>query len=163
MVTTDVSTLNARLAAFLLAAIAATPSFGALDEALLGKDEGYPVCPLTQGPTEPRCLVGTISHFDQVVPARKVAKASAPRVLKRAAKEPVISYTFGEAYTFREQPGIRPTERMFALLGVRGQAVMVDPKSKVVVVHTAVHGRPANDPLRDDQYALFFGAVNSLK
>ena len=58
---------------------------------------------------------------------------------------------------------IRPEERMFALLGVRGQAVMVDPKTKVVVVHTAVHGRPANDPLRAEQYALFFGAVNSLK
>lgn len=407
----DVPTLSVRVVV-LLAAIASTSSFGALDEALLGQAEGYPVCPLTPGPTEPRCLVGRLSHYDQVVPARKVAKPAAPRALKRAAKEPAISYTFGEAYTFREQPGgtidgflqrsrntgllvmqgdtilveryqydrkpehrfqsysmaktvvamlvgiaiaekkidsiddlaekyvpalkghpyggtrlrhlltmssgvkfteyydgrddvsvldrkalgqqgpggvdtvstftqrerpagekfsyasgesevlglvlrgavgkplaeylsekiwqpmgaeadaswltdaggfetgymginatlrdwgrlgmllandgeldgkqiipaewvraatvaqapntygiaygyqtwvIRPAERMFALLGVRGQAVMVDPRTKTVVVHTAVHGRPANDPLRDEQYALFFGVVNSLK
>jgi CubicO group peptidase (beta-lactamase class C family) len=412
MVKIAVPTLTARRAAFLLAAIASTSAFGALDEALLGKAEGYPVCPLTQGPTEPRCLVGILSHFDEVAPAHKVAKPAAPRLLKRAAKEPAISYTFGEAYTFREQPGgtidsflqrsrntgllvmqgdtilveryqydrkpehrfqsysmaktvvgmlvgialaekkidsiddpaekyvpalkghpygetslrhllamssgvkfsenydgrddvsvlnrktvyqqgpggvdtvstftqrerpagerfhyasgdsevlglvlraavgkplaeylsekiwqpmgaeadaswltdaggfetgymginatlrdwgrlgmllandgeldgkqiipaewvkaatvaqaphgqgvaygyqtwiIRPAERMFALLGVRGQAVMVDPKTKVVVVHTAAHGRPANDPLRSEQYALFFGVVNSLR
>jgi CubicO group peptidase (beta-lactamase class C family) len=408
----DLPILNAQLAAFLLAAVASTSSFGALDEALLGQTERYPVCPLTPGPTEPRCLVGILSHFDEVTPSRKVPKPAAPRVLKRAAREPMISYTFGEAYTFREQPGgtidgflqrsrntgllvmqgdtilveryqydrkpehrfqsysmaktvvgmligialaekkidsiddtaekyipelkghpygetrlrhlltmssgvkftenydgrddvsvlnrkavyqegpggvdtvstftlrerpagenfsyasgesevlglvlraavgkplaeylsekiwqpmgaeadaswltdaggfetgymginatlrdwgrlgmllandgeldgrriipaewvkaatvaqapnsqgmaygyqtwvIRPQERMFALLGVRGQAIMVDPRTKVVVVHTAVHGRPANDPLRAEQYALFFGAVNSLK
>jgi CubicO group peptidase (beta-lactamase class C family) len=58
---------------------------------------------------------------------------------------------------------IHPTERMFALLGVRGQAVMIDPKSKVVVVHTAVQETARGSPLRSEQFGLFFGVVNSLK
>jgi CubicO group peptidase (beta-lactamase class C family) len=49
----------------------------------------------------------------------------------------------------------------FALLGVRGQGVFVDPKSKVVVVITAVHALP-RDPARGEQFAYFFGAVRSL-
>jgi CubicO group peptidase (beta-lactamase class C family) len=63
-------------------------SFAAPDEAVLGKAEGYPVCPLPPGPTEQRCLVGMLSHYDEIVPARRVAKGSAVRELKRAAKEP---------------------------------------------------------------------------
>ena len=46
---------------------------------------------------------------------------------------------------------------------VAGQGVsMVDPQSKVVVVHTAVQGM-AGDPLRGEQFAFFFGVINSLK
>jgi CubicO group peptidase (beta-lactamase class C family) len=57
---------------------------------------------------------------------------------------------------------INSKERMFAALGLRGQAVMVDPATKVVVVHTAVQGVEGG-PLRADQFGLFFGVVNSLK
>ena len=85
-----VATLNV----LFLAALLSTAAFAAPDEALLGKAEGYPVCPLPQGPTEQRCLVGMLSHYDQIVPARKVAKPAAPRALKRAAQEPPISYAF---------------------------------------------------------------------
>jgi len=53
-------------------------------------------------------------------------------------------------------------EGRFALLGVRGQAVFVDPKSKVVVVITAVHASP-RDPARGEQFGYFYGAVNSLR
>jgi CubicO group peptidase (beta-lactamase class C family) len=58
---------------------------------------------------------------------------------------------------------IHPAKRQFALLGVRGQAVFVDPETKTVVVHTAVHERPAGDPSRAEQFSLFFGAVNRVK
>jgi CubicO group peptidase (beta-lactamase class C family) len=82
-----------RLFGFLLGSLFSALVLGAPDEAVLGKAEGYPVCPLPQsGPTEQRCLVGMLSHFDQVVPARKVAKAAAAFELKRAAKEPRITY-----------------------------------------------------------------------
>ena len=48
----------------------------------------------------------------------------------------------------------------FALLGVRGQAVMVDPVTKVVVVHTAVHNNPRDGAARRPQFELFY---NTLK
>ena len=51
-------------------------------------------------------------------------------------------------------------EGRFALFGVRGQAVFVDPKSKIVVVMTAVHSTPR--PQRGEQFAYFYGAVRSL-
>jgi hypothetical protein len=38
--------------------------------------------------------------------------------------------------------------------------VFVDPKTKVVVVMTAVHNQPR--PQRGEQFAYFFGAVKSL-
>ena len=57
---------------------------------------------------------------------------------------------------------IHPKERMFALLGVRGQGVFVDPATKVVVVHTAVHADSCGGALRSEQFAFFFGVVNSL-
>ena len=53
---------------------------------------------------------------------------------------------------------IHPKERMFALLGYRGQAVMIDPVSKTVVVHTAVYN--ADSP-RGEQFALFFGVAEA--
>ena len=50
----------------------------------------------------------------------------------------------------------------FALLGVRGQAVFVDPQSRLVVVHTAVHAG-SRDPSRGEQFELFYGLLASLK
>ena len=65
------------------------------DEEILGKKEGYPVCSIRQVMRggQQQCLVGTYSHFDQALPARKVAKAAEPRALKRAAAEPQVLYS----------------------------------------------------------------------
>src|SRR5207249_3994234 len=57
---------------------------------------------------------------------------------------------------------IDPREPYFALLGIRGQAIYVDPKSKLVIVHTAVNN--LNDfAARGEQYSLFYGTLNFLK
>jgi len=54
------------------------------------------------------------------------------------------------------------TKNAFALFGLRGQSVFVDPDTKLVIVHTAVYDM--GDPrARDDQFGLFFGALSSLK
>jgi len=53
------------------------------------------------------------------------------------------------------------SERAFALMGIRGQAVFVDPDTKLVVVHTAVYNMAPD--ARSDQFALFFGALQSTK
>jgi CubicO group peptidase (beta-lactamase class C family) len=58
---------------------------------------------------------------------------------------------------------IHPKERIFALFGIRGQGVFVDPVSKLVIVHTAVHGDPANDPSRGEQFGLFFSIDKALR
>ena len=79
-------------AAFLVLASAAGPVPAAPDEELLGKSQGYPVCPMKLGPTEQRCLVGMLSHFDQLTPARKVAKGSAVFELKRPGRELGVQY-----------------------------------------------------------------------
>jgi CubicO group peptidase (beta-lactamase class C family) len=71
----------------------ATHAFAAPDEEALGKAEGYPVCPASQR-METRCLVGLVSGFDEVFPARKVARGPQARALKRVAAEPAIRYRF---------------------------------------------------------------------
>lgn len=81
-----------RLFAFLLGSLVSAFVLAAPDEAVLGKAEGYPLCPLAKGPPEQRCLVGMLSNFDQIAPARKVAKGTAVFELKRPAKEPRITY-----------------------------------------------------------------------
>ncbi len=83
-------------AATLLAAVAALLATGAVaapDEAALGKAEGYPVCPAALRP-ETRCLIGLVSRFDEVFPARRVPRAAQARPLRRAATEPVFRYTY---------------------------------------------------------------------
>ena len=82
-----------RLIVLLAIVLFAAGSFAAPDEAVLGKDEGYPLCPASLRP-EPRCLVGLVSRFDEAFPARKVARAPAARPLKRAAAEPAFRYTY---------------------------------------------------------------------
>ncbi len=51
--------------------------------------------------------------------------------------------------------------RMFALRGVRGQAIYVDPASRLVMVHTAVR-RQARDPGVREANALWRGLVQQL-
>lgn len=75
---------------FLLGISIAAFSWAAPDEEILGKSQGYPVCPLFSGPPTQSCLVGQFSHFDQIAPARKVAKGAQVLALKRAEKEPEL-------------------------------------------------------------------------
>jgi CubicO group peptidase (beta-lactamase class C family) len=65
---------------------------------------------------------------------------------------------FGYGYQVWIFPGER---RMFALLGVRGQAVFVDPASRLVMVHTAVR-KQARDPGGREAIALWQSLVHQL-
>ena len=58
--------------------------FAAPDEKLLGKAEGYPVCPILLN--QDRCLVGALSHYDHLYASRKVSHGTA-RPLKSAPQE----------------------------------------------------------------------------
>jgi CubicO group peptidase (beta-lactamase class C family) len=56
-------------------------------------------------------------------------------------------------------PGRR---RMFALQGVYGQSIRVDPDSKIVLVHTAVRANASNNPEVRELNALWYGVVQQL-
>ena len=57
---------------------------------------------------------------------------------------------------------IDASEPYFALLGLRGQAIIVDPKTKLVMVFTAAN-RLNDFAARSEQNSLFYGALYSLK
>ncbi len=66
-------------------------------------------------------------------------------------------------YGYGYQTWIMPAKRrMFAMLGINGQAIFVDPASKLVLVHTAVRVKPNRDPAARELTALWFGLVREL-
>ncbi len=83
---------SVRLLVLLGSLFFAAGALAAPDEAALGKAEGYPLCPPPV--RETRCLVGLVSRFDEIFPARRVARGADARPLKRAAAEPAIRYTY---------------------------------------------------------------------
>src|SRR5438874_3581470 len=73
-----------------------------------GADEGYPLGTLATG-AEMRHLVATYSHFDELTPARIVARSAAASSFQRAA-EPEIYYSFGgERRTIADYLSRQPT------------------------------------------------------
>jgi CubicO group peptidase (beta-lactamase class C family) len=75
----------------------ATPVFSDTgpDADELGASEGYPVGSLNAaGPRQMRYLVGTYSHFDELVKARVVTRAATPWSFRRAPAAPEMSYSF---------------------------------------------------------------------
>jgi CubicO group peptidase (beta-lactamase class C family) len=90
----------------------------------------------------------------QIIPADWVRAATTP-----AAKQFEPGRTnsiFGYGYQTWIVPG---EDRQFVLRGLRGQSVFVQPKSKLVMVHTAA--RDVGDP-GGELLALWFGLVKSL-
>ena len=66
---------------------------------------------------------------------------------------------FGYGYQTWLFPGPR---RAFALLGIHGQALFVDPAAKLVMVHTAVRPLAANDPGGREAVALWTALQQQL-
>jgi CubicO group peptidase (beta-lactamase class C family) len=56
-------------------------------------------------------------------------------------------------------PGNR---RLFSLRGIHGQVILVDPATKLVLVHTAVRLRPSNDPAVQELHALWYALVQKV-
>jgi CubicO group peptidase (beta-lactamase class C family) len=66
---------------------------------------------------------------------------------------------FGYGYQVWLLPG---GQRQFALIGIRGQMILVDPASKLVMVHTAVRQKPAEQAAFAETIALWLGVVEQL-
>jgi CubicO group peptidase (beta-lactamase class C family) len=90
----------------------------------------------------------------QIIPAEWVKAATSVHAPHLA----VGTATKHNGYGY--QTWLVDNEGKFALLGLRGQAVFVDPKTKVVVVITAVQDIQAQQ--RGEQFGYFYGAVRSL-
>ena len=95
----------------------------------------------------------------QVIPAAWIKDATTVRVDQPHLRPGVVTPSFGYGYQTWIFAGER---RMFALLGVRGQAIFVDPVSGLVMVHTAVRKRPSGDPGEREAVALWRGLVRDL-
>lgn len=93
-----------------------------------------------------------------VIPASWVIEATtAPANSFRAPRKATPFYGYGY------QTWLMPARnRMFALLGIHGQAIFVDPVSKLVLVHTAVRLKPSQDPAARELTALWYALVNQL-
>ncbi len=57
---------------------------------------------------------------------------------------------------------IRKDSPMFALFGVRGQGVYVDPVSKLVIVHTTVYDLANEGDARRSQFQYFYRTLKTL-
>jgi CubicO group peptidase (beta-lactamase class C family) len=106
-----------------LIAAAATGAAAAPDEDLLGKAEGYPVCPPSISP-QARCLVGLLSHYDEAYLARVVPHGADVRPLRRAPAEPAIHYTYrGNPATLDDYLS---RNRTTGLLVLKGDTILVE-------------------------------------
>jgi len=94
----------------------------------------------------------------QIIPAAWIAEATRARPEPSHLKPGVATPFFGYGYQTWIFPGERP---MFALLGVRGQTILVDPTSRLVMVHTAVRKQPSS-PGPSELGALWRTVVSAL-
>jgi CubicO group peptidase (beta-lactamase class C family) len=94
----------------------------------------------------------------QIIPAAWIRDATTVRADQPHLRPGGATPFFGYGYQTWIFPGER---RMFAFLGVRGQAIYVDPASRLVMVHTAVRKRPV-DPGTREARALWEGIVREL-
>ena len=94
----------------------------------------------------------------QIIPAAWIAEATRARPEPSHLKPGVATPFFGYGYQTWIFPGERP---MFALLGVRGQTILVDPTSRLVMVHTAVRKQPSS-PGPSELSALWRTVVSAL-
>jgi CubicO group peptidase (beta-lactamase class C family) len=94
----------------------------------------------------------------QIIPAAWIEAATRVAPDQAHLRPGIATEFFGYGYQVWIFPGER---RMFALLGVRGQAIFVDPGRQLVMVHTAVRKQPI-DPGGREAIALWRGIVRHL-
>jgi len=92
----------------------------------------------------------------QLIPRQWLLDATTPPADRPYLAPRTATPFFGYGYQTWILPGSR---RMFALMGIRGQMIIVDPASKLVLVHTAVRKVPAAPRGNAETIALWYGVV----
>ena len=95
----------------------------------------------------------------QIIPAQWVLDATTVRADQPHLRPGTAHPFFGYGYQTWILPGER---RMFSLRGIRGQAVYVDPRSKLVMVQTGVHKGFVDTPHLREMGSLWNGVVQQL-
>ena len=94
----------------------------------------------------------------QIIPGAWIEDATRLRPDQPHLHPPTITRSLGYGYQVWIFAGER---RMFLLLGIHGQAIYVDPASRLVMVHTAVR-KQARDPGLGETNALWRSLVQQL-
>jgi CubicO group peptidase (beta-lactamase class C family) len=98
----------------------------------------------------------------QIVPRQWVLDATTAPADKPFLAPAPGRYGYGYQVWLVPPPAGEAGRRMFVLLGVHGQAIFVDPASKLVMVQTAVRRKPTNDPVAAETAALWRALVAKL-
>ncbi|MCK1720414.1 serine hydrolase [Bradyrhizobium sp. 141] len=95
----------------------------------------------------------------QLIPRQWLLDATSVRSADGHLAPGVATSYFGYGYQVWLLPG---EQRRFALLGIRGQIILVDPASKLVMVHTAVRPTPSEPGALREPLALWFAVLQQL-
>ena len=90
----------------------------------------------------------------QIVPQQGVLDMTTPKA--EFLRRRTMTKFYGYGYQTWILPGPR---RQFALLGIHGQAIFVDPAAHLVLVHTAVRLKASGDPAAAELIALWQALV----
>jgi len=93
---------------------------------------------------------------EQLIPRQWVIDATTAAPAGNFLAPGTMTKFYGYGYQVWILPGPR---REFALLGIHGQALFVDPEAKLVMVHTAVRPKPTHNPGQNEVIALWKGLV----
>jgi CubicO group peptidase (beta-lactamase class C family) len=95
----------------------------------------------------------------QLVPQQWLLDATTVKPADNHLLPKVATPYFGYGYQIWILPG---EQRRFALLGIRGQFILVDPSSKLVMVHTAVRQKPSEPGSLREPLALWFSVLEQF-
>jgi CubicO group peptidase (beta-lactamase class C family) len=95
----------------------------------------------------------------QVIPRQWVLDATIVQPSDGYLAPHVATPYFGYGYQVWILPGPR---RHFALLGIRGQIILIDPASRLVMVHTAVRQKPSEEASYAETITLWFHVLAQL-
>lgn len=95
----------------------------------------------------------------QLIPRQWLLDATTVRPGDGHLAPRVATPYFGYGYQVWLLPG---EQRRFALLGIRGQVILVDPASKLVMVHTAVRQKPFEPGSLREPLALWSAVLQQL-
>jgi CubicO group peptidase (beta-lactamase class C family) len=95
----------------------------------------------------------------QVIPQQWLLDATTVKPADAYLAPGTATRYFGYGYQTWILPG---EQRRFALIGIRGQMILIDPVSKLVMVHTAVRQRPFDPATTAETIALWLGVVEQL-
>jgi len=95
----------------------------------------------------------------QVIPRQWLLDATTVQPADAYLAPKTATPYFGYGYQVWLLPG---EARRFALLGIRGQIILVDPASKLVMVHTAVRQKPSEPASYAEILTLWFSVLAQL-